>query len=263
MPNRGKARAAPPPAQAGAGPSGNSRMPAALVIAYVTLVLAVDTLAGARVNWPVSWSWFHWQPRSLALLCEAAELPGMCFAWLESPWLQSVDLFKFTFWFLVPFLCCVPCMDWGWFGVTRWKRIDALLLALFLGGCIGAVLLIPHLPGVREYYRQFGGTLSASERWSGFLSQALWTVSWLTGWEFLHRYLLLRRADAQWPRYGWLLVPLSEVAYHLQKPLIEAAGMGLFSLLATPWTRLRKNMLGPFVAHLTVELALAAFLAFG
>lgn len=262
MPGKRKARGAARPAQPEGQPPARFRVPVALVIAYVAVVLAIDTLAAMRLDWPIPWSWFQWQPESLASLCETAGLPRILYAWLEVPKLQSFDIFKFTFWFLVPFLCCIPRVDWGWFGVTRWKRIDALLLGLFVGGCIGAVLLIPHLPGVREYYRQFGA-VSASQQWNNFLLQVLWTVSWLTGWEFLHRYLLLRHVDAQWPRYGWLLVPLSEVVYHLQKPLIEAAGMGLFSLLATPWTRLRKNMLGPFIAHLTVELTLAAFLSFG
>ncbi len=210
-----------------------------MVVAYVIVVLGVDTLAALGLDWPLRWSWFQWQGRN------------------------GFDLFKFIFWFVVPFLCCVPRMDWDWFGIKRWKRIDAILLALLVACCVGAVLLVPYLPGVRDYYRQFGGALSAAQKWNFFIFHLVWTFSWLIGWEFLHRYALLRRADAAWPRFGWLLVPLSETLYHLQKPPIEAAGMALFALVATAWTRNRRNMLAPFIAHLAIEIALGLFLLLG
>ena len=73
----------------------------------------------------------------------------------------------------------------------------------------------------------------------------------------MHRYFLLRPVMHRFPRYGWLIVPLCETIYHLQKPLLEAGGMAVFSLLLTWWTMKRRNMLLPFIAHLYIEILLA------
>ena len=58
------------------------------------------------------------------------------------------------------------------------------------------------------------------------------------------------------------MVPLCETIYHLQKPLLEAGGMAVFSLLLTWWTMKRRNMLLPFVAHLYIEILLAIALVY-
>lgn len=226
------------------------------VLAYVAIVLAVDTLAAQGARWPIRWSTFQWS----APLC-AAHLPEPFAGWCRNDLLAYADLFKLAFWLVVPFLFCVWRMDWGWFGVTRWKKVDLILMAVFLILCVGAVFLVPYLPGVREYYVGGGGWRGAHMDWSHFFGGLVLTGSWLLGWEFLHRYVLLRNTDGAWPRWGWLLVPLSETLYHLQKPLFEAGGMGLFSLVATFWTRRRKNMLAAFLAHLAVEVTLLAFLS--
>jgi membrane protease YdiL (CAAX protease family) len=63
-----------------------------------------------------------------------------------------------------------------------------------------------------------------------------------------------------WPRYGWLLVPLAEGVYHLQKPWPEMLGMVAFSLIATQWTLRRDNMLLPLLVHLAIEIELVAFM---
>ncbi|MCC6490869.1 MAG: CPBP family intramembrane metalloprotease, partial [Candidatus Hydrogenedentes bacterium] len=79
-------------------------------------------------------------------------------------------------------------------------------------------------------------------------------------WEFLHRYFLVRPFSARWPRYGWLVVPVSEGAYHLQKHWTEMILMVAFSVALTWWTVRRKNALLPFLAHLFVEVELIAFM---
>ena len=205
-------------------------------VAYVTVVLGADALATLNVDWPWHWGALRW--RSLGLF----------------------DGFKFLFWLVVPFAVSVRGMDWGAFGFRGWRWRDVWLLGgLALAG-LCAVLLIPLVPALREVYPGFGDR-SAAVRWAVGLRYSIWLVSWLPGWEFLHRYVLLRAADRRWARYGWLLVPLSEGLYHLQKPFLEMAGMVVFSVVLCQWSLRRKNVLLPFLAHLTVELELILFLA--
>lgn len=226
-----------------------------LVLAYVVIVLTLDTLAARAYDWPIRWAWFRWNCGTLADLCVWIGLPKAAVSWMDAGVLAQFELFKFTFWFLIPFLFSLWHMDWSWFGVKRLKRWDFVFLGVFLLVCAAAVFLVPYLPGVREYY-------GAMARHGGRnpLGDCLWVVSWLLGWEFLHRYVLLRAANARWARWGWLLVPLSETVYHMQKPLLEAAGMGAFSLIATAWTRARSNMLPAFAVHLGIELTLVLYL---
>ena len=164
---------------------------------------------------------------------------------------HGADLFKLTAWFIIPFAVCIPRMDWAYFGFKRWRRIDYYLLGGLVAAGLVAVLAIPLFPGLR-------GALPSV----GFLHNMVWTFSWLLGWEFLHRYLLLRRLGECWPRFGWLLIPVFEGAYHLTwwPALAMPAAMVAFSLVVTPWALRRQNTLLPFLAHLAVELELSAFL---
>ena len=205
-------------------------------LVWVAGVLVVDTLAAQGVRGPggIDWRVFRWR----------------------GPW--GVDLFKFVAWFLVPFLLSLPWLDRGWFGVRRWRRSDWwLLLGLAAAGAV-AVAIIPVVPSLRETY---GGmsSLPGSQRWVVLRHDLVWTLSWLLGWEFMHRYFLLRPLISKLPRYGWLIIPVLEGAYHLQKPLIEAGGMVVFSLVLTYWAKKRQNVLLPFLAHFIVELELMVF----
>ena len=255
-----KAKQAPAAAPAVAVPATSSKWIAAVLV-YVFTVLAIDTLAAQASKWPFAWAWFRWSPSSLANLCVDIGVPASSVSWLYSGVLAQFDLFKFTFWFLVPFLFCLRRMDWGWFGASRIRRVDLVLLGVFMLLCVVAVLLVPYLPGVSEYYG--AAAHRGGHRFYRFCADGLWVLSWLVGWEFLHRYVLLRAADGRWARWGWLIVPLSETLYHLQKPLLETAGMGVFSLIATAWTRARRNMLPAFLVHLAIELALVLYLVLG
>ena len=51
-----------------------------------------------------------------------------------------------------------------------------------------------------------------------------------------------------------------EGLYHLQKALPEMGGMVVFSLIVTPWSMRRRNLLLPFLAHLLIELENLAFM---
>jgi len=218
-------------------PGGDSLTPVVAVTVYVAAVLGVDTLATHGVHFVVDWRMFLWHSES------------------------GFDLFKFMWWFVVPFAASLHAMDWGAFGVRRWKRIDlGLLGALVLLG-VGAVFVIPHFKSLDDAFHSLGSTPWIVRR-DYIENKLVWTASWLIGWEFLHRYFLLRAYQARWPRVGWLIVPLSEGLYHLQQPRLMMAGMVVFSLIVTPWAFNRRNVLLPFLAHLAVELALLGYLVY-
>jgi membrane protease YdiL (CAAX protease family) len=109
--------------------------------------------------------------------------------------------------------------------------------------------VVPYFASLREAYPTQPGWQIAP--------QLIWVASWLVGWEFLHRYALLRAVERAWPRWGWLWVPASEFIFHLQKPLLEALGMLAFSLLATTWARRRRSILLPLAVHFAIEAGLA------
>lgn len=217
-----------------------------LVIVYVTAALGADTLVATGVNWP-----FHWQ--------ELAWRPGTLHSSLDvAPW-SRFDLFKFSFWFLVPFIACLPGMNWRYLVRGPWKRGDvAFVGALTILG-MGAMFLIPLVPALKAIYPDMGD-LSTVQKWDFFSSRMVWTLSWLIGWEFLHRYLLLGAAQKAWPKWGWVIVPLSETLYHLQKPGLEAVGMMAFSVVLTLWCMKRSNWLLGFLVHLIIEVELLIFM---
>ena len=226
------------------------------VALYVFIVLSVDVLAVYGVGGIINWRMFQWSPASLWTGFRAAP-PH----WAYSVPYSNIDLFKFTFWFVIPVLICLRRMEWHWFSLRTWKRNDWLLLCvmLVLGGI--AVGIIPFIPSLQSTYPGLSGT-NASRNHVYFITYLLWTASWLPGWEFMHRYFLLRPVMLRFPRFVWLIVPLSETIYHLQKSWLEALGMMVFSLLLTWWTMKRRNMLLPFVVHLYIEILLAFALVY-
>lgn len=240
------------------------RLVAALVVAYVAAVLSVDTLATKGVQFGIDWRSFDWRPSDIAAALNTA-LPRFLFELLASPRANNFDLFKFTLWFVVPFLLCVWRMDWKAWGWGRWRWTDWLLLLLALVGGIAAVMIIPYVPALSQLY-QYQTNLTVQQKLNAVLNYNLWCLSWLVGWEFLHRYLLLAALGKFLPRggWGWLIVPLliasSEAAYHLVKPWPEMLGMFAFGFLASLWAYQRSNWLLPLVAHWFIEMSLIIFL---
>jgi len=235
----------------------------AAVIFYVAIVLLLDTLAASR-DMPAIFYKLRWSPGTLAgLLAETNFAPAWLLSALRAEFLQRFDLFKFTFWFVIPFVWSLRRMDWRWIGFGRWRRADYRLFGILAVGAVLIVMLVPLIPGLREYYPTYRGNAAPEERIRHFILYMPWIFSWLIGWEFMHRYFLLRPAMAAWPRYGWLLVPLSEGVYHLQKFWLEAVGMVIFSLALTWWTIRRRNAMLPFCVHLVIEIALPFFILFG
>ncbi len=238
---------------------------AALLILYVVVVLGVDTLAAKNVTWIIAWGeWFRWTPATLAGLLGGV-LPRSLVELLLSPRVNQIDLFKLIMWFIVPVLLSWRWMDWGAWAWGRWRAMDwGLLLLAAVGGTV-AVFLIPYIPGVRELY-QSAPNLTVEQKLVIFFSYNLWCLSWLPGWEFLHRYVLLAALGKFFPRggWGWLVVPLliatSEAAYHLVKPWPEMLAMFGFGFVASVWSYQRSNWLLPLLAHWLIELALVIFL---
>jgi len=225
-----------------------------LVLAYTVVVLLVDALAANQVSAGIDWGIFSWR---------------------ASGALAQFDYFKFVFWLLVPITWCVLThryavrqesaaesslrFDPKYFSFAPCKRGDYILLAILVVGGMLSVLAILYVPALREYYPSASG-MTAQEKFRLLQVQLLWNVSWLFGWEFLHRYFLLRPVAERWPKFGWVLVPIFEAIYHLQKHPLEMAGMFAVGVLFTWWAVQRRNILLPLIVHASVEIGLMAFL---
>lgn len=156
-------------------------------------------------------------------------------------------------------------LDRDWFGVQRWTSGDAVFLGAAAVIASASIFALKHVPALSEHYRtlaSFGEATPAVSR-QYFLESMFWVLSWLPLWEFMMRGLLLPFCDKAWPKYGWLVVPLLETAFHGVKPWPEALGMLVFSLVATQWVRQRRNLLLPFLAHLGFEVVTFGYVAFG
>lgn len=233
----------------------------AWVLAYVITVLVVDTLATQRVHFLIDWQWLRPWPADVAAWLWQLGVPNDAIAWLRDAAIQRVEVFDVLFWFLLPLLLCLRGMDWGALGLRRITRNDWLLLAGIAAAGFAAMWVIPQVPSLENYYSSLA-YYSDEQKWDYAARNILWVLSWLIGWEFLHRYVLLRGALVHFPRWGWLLVPLSEGIYHLQKPPLEAAAMVVFSLFLTRWAMRRNAILAPFLAHFIIEVDLLIFRLF-
>ena len=201
---------------------------------YVAVVLSIDALATSGTRWPIDWRMFVWMR-------------------------GAFDIFKFTTWLVIPLVWSLREFDWGYYGWTRWTPADLGLCAALVIGGIVAVALIPNVPGVNTYYRP-RVYRSAEAEWRAWARRSVWTISWLPGWELLHRYVLLRRLRAISPVFAVITVALFEGVYHLQKPLLECIGMVLLSIMLSSWAVRRVNGLLPLVVHASIEAALSVFM---
>lgn len=204
------------------------------ILAYVALVLGVDALVYLNIRWPFDWQLFSW-------------------IW------GDVDLFKLIFWLLIPLAASWRALDWGWFGLARWRVADVILLMTIAGLGFLILLSVPLFPELRDGYTGVGG-LSAGVKREFVIGVSIYTLVWLPAFEFLLRYVMLRAVAAQWPRFGWWLVPLAEGLYHLQKTLPEVVIATLFSIVLTYWVLKRRNGLMALIAHLVIEIELIALM---
>lgn len=201
---------------------------------YVGVVLTLDTLTVQHVHWFIDWSRCTWT-------------------------IGGFNMLRCVTWLLIPLLWSAREFDWGYYGWQRWTRGDVVLALVLTCGAIAVILLLPFIPGVAEYYRP-RRYYSDLARWHAWKQLALWNLAWLPGWEFMLRYFLLRRLRVVYPAAAVVVVAAAEGAYHLQKPVLEAVAMVLFSIAASSWAVKRRNGLLPFLVHTVVELALSVYL---
>ena len=219
------------------------------VIGYVAAVLFIDAMASAGDDSVIYWSRFQWTLGGLA--------NGLS---LGPPWdwrvLSIFDLYKALFWLVLPLAWSLPRLERSWFSWRRLEKTDRIMLAVFCGMGLAGVMATRFIPSLAAVYPrgQFEGFRDRL-LWAGMMG--CWWLSWLPGWELLHRYVLLRAASRLFPKWGWVLIPVSETAYHLVKPWPETLGMAVFSVLATRYVLARRNLIAPLTAHFAIEAALA------
>ena len=205
------------------------------MVIYAILALAVDSLSTNHAYWLIDWSRFYWRLKS------------------------GFEMSTAILWLGIPVMLMCRDIDIRVFSFARWKKIDAcLLIALMLLGACG-VYLIKFIPVLNQYY-QPQAHLGTAMKWSYATGYLIWLASWLIGWEFLHRVFLMQYLQAVLGTFGPCLIPAFEFLFHLQKSLPEALGMLLLSIVLTYWSYKRKNVLLPFLAHLSIELTLLAYL---
>jgi len=228
------------------------------MLAYVALALGIDTLATFEVELLIHWEFFKFKGSHISGWLRTFDgALGTIGESLHNPVFAAFDVFKFLVWFAIPAGLCLPWMDWGAWGTRRWRQVDYYILVGMVGGSIALALSIPYIPGVREDYVP---GVPESMQFTAFWSYIVWTVSWLPGWEFLHRYFLIRALDYLEIKFEWLIVPVVEMLYHLPKMTLEVPGMFLYGFIATQLTKHRVNWMLPFLVHLAIEVALVLFL---
>jgi hypothetical protein len=139
------------------------------------------------------------------------------------------------------------------------------VLGVVAGVLLAAIVIFLsfHSDSVRKFYSGLSGARGKTgSGWGRFGFQLVWVLSWLPGYEFLHRHVLLKRFAPLAGGRGWLLVPALEFIFHLQKPLLEAAGAAAFGLIATWWTKKTDNGGVAFLMHFWIELVFLVFTSF-
>lgn len=230
-------------------PSDDAKRPRVLVagaIVYVALVLAVDSLATREATWPIDWRALNW--------LRTSDVGG-----------PSADYFKLIFWLIIPVAMCIPMFEPRWFRFRLERRIDRYIVAgLALVG-VAAVLSVPLIPALRAMYPSLSA-MPPGDKVTFAFHYGIWILTWLTGWEFMHRYmipvLLVRAFPTRAFIIGIMLMPILEGGYHVaqSKHWLECLGMAAFSAALTAWAISRRNAIYPFLAHLAIEVALIALM---
>lgn len=135
------------------------------------------------MKWGIDWGIFYWQLKN------------------------GFEVSTFILWFAIPFVFTYKSIDWKYFGVSRLKKNDIYVVILLSILAMIAVLSIKFFPSLRSFYPSIAfQNASAKLNWA--LYKMIWNMSWLTGWEFLHRYVLLTCFEKAFPNsevadYSW------------------------------------------------------------
>lgn len=171
---------------------------------------------------------------------------------------SGFDWYKFVTWFLIPVLATFPVERrvGVHLRITKYEAVALGVVVALSCAAMGIVVTSAELSAqyLGSAMGNWGQRLSIAER------QLIWTLSWLPGYEFLVRRILLSRAEP-WRSGAVVLVALVEFVYHLQKPMLEAVAVLFFSAALSVWARKRRGSLWPPLAHLCVELVLIGFVA--
>lgn len=233
--------------------STSSKVSCLLVIIYVVSVLTIDILGSCGIKKPIDFGLLKMP--FLNIISETLETKHFVFFRIFS----HFDVFKFLFWLVIPIFIFRRYIDLKWFTISKLGQSDLIILLLIILICLLSLSAIFIFPSLKNYYSTVG-FLPPQAKIIFIVQQLFWLCSWLPAWEFLNRHLLLRMSENLWRGKGWFLVPIVETLYHLIKPLPEAIGMFIFSLVATRYTAKRENNIPAFLCHLVIELGLIGIL---
>ncbi|MCX8064079.1 MAG: hypothetical protein N3G21_02785 [Candidatus Hydrogenedentes bacterium] len=225
----------------------------AFIIGYIIFVLTLDFLISMEVEIPLNFTVLR-----ISISDVFYKMGNVRYS-AHFNCLSHFDILKFLTWFMIPLLLFQKRIDLKWLSIAKLGKPDLCILMVFSAVCILSLGMIFILPSLRNYYSGLGA-LPKEAKIIFFLQQVFWIISWLPGWELLNRHLLLKESEALYPDKGWLLVPAVETLYHLSKPIPEAVGMFIFSILATFYTKKRRNNIPAFMCHLAIEIGLITLL---
>ncbi len=223
------------------------------IIIYTIAVLIIDLLTTFNIHFI-----FNWGILNIDLSHVLNKIPlfkNSLFSFL----FINFDLIKFFLWLIIPIVVFNRAVDFYWFSFKSWKKNDYLILLMLSILCVASLAFVVLFPTLSSYYHGFK-TLPSNQKVIIFFQQIFWIISWLLGWEFLNRHLLLRACLRLNKKYAWILVPIVETAYHIPKPFLEMLGMAIFSIFACVWTIRKENNLMAFLCHLFIELGLVILL---
>jgi len=226
-----------------------------LVIIYSICVLSIDLLITFNVNFLLSWGMFNISLSDLLLKFSILRSSPIISLF------ENFDLYKFLFWFILPFIFFNKFIDFKWLSFKYWQKHDYIIFFLFCILCLSSLIFVILSPTLRMFYPGIG-MMPYKQKILFFFQQFFWVISWLPGWEFLNRHLLLRACKQLLNGYGWFLVTIVETLYHIYKAMLEILGMFIFSIVACIWSLKRENNLMAFMCHFIIEIGLIFLLLF-
>lgn len=226
-----------------------------LIVIYSICVLSIDLLITFNANLLFSWGILNFSLSDVLL-----KIP----IFRNYPIInifENFDLYKFIFWLVLPFFLFNKFIDFKWLSFKYWQKHDYIVFFLFCILCLSSLIFVILSPTLRMYYPSIG-MIPYKQKVFFFFQQFFWIISWLPGWEFLNRHLLLRACRQISNEYGWFFVPIVETLYHIYKAMLEILGMFIFSLIACMWSLKKENNLMALMCHFIIEVGLIFLLLF-